>query len=286
MGTLGFNMGAKRKSLSENSSANELHCLSEENPVAIPRADSLALKSQGGFALVFLLAFLPLLLTGCFALLFSQFLFKNWMESLQICRTELLNSQKRTATQLEALIKLNPLAANLRTALLNARIQLAAAIASKNFPLAAKIQADIIRIEKQRSQLDQHQKSLIRLAEQQMSSGVDRVRRRLRSQDQTNQSRASEFFSSRLQGIQTRDPGLAVQPDQPDTAPVYELRKPFEENQALSVSWRHEFQTRKPEKYKWIQNRHKKQNQCSASLRPAQSRFREVLTADKFFLKH
>jgi hypothetical protein len=91
------------------------------------------LKDQKGFATVLLLTFLPVLLAGLFFLLFSQYYLKNWMQSLYICRTELLSAQEMTAKYLKRLMDLNPMAKSLRLALQMAQIQLAAAIAIENY---------------------------------------------------------------------------------------------------------------------------------------------------------
>jgi hypothetical protein len=243
------------------------------------------LKNQRGFAYVFFLSFLPLLLAGFLLILFSQFFLKNWMQSLHICRTELFTAQKRTGKKLTELINLNSMAKSLRMALAEAEAELAMATATENAPLAAKANADILRIKKQQLQLDRLQKSTIMMANLEMTKGLEKVAREIRQQSSALQPRLPDLFSYQIHSIRFAPKALAVQPDQPDVAPVYELKKDFKEEQSLHISWISEFRTQHAEKYKWILNRHQKPDSCSASLEEKNGKFQEMLMADKSFLK-
>src|SRR5690606_38605562 len=106
-----------------------------------------------------------------------------WMESLHICRTSLLESQKKTAKHLNQLIRLNPTAKALRLALQMAQIELAVAIAAENPFLIAKATKKILQIEKQRQQLDRLQKSLIALGNFELSRGAAQALLKLRKQN-------------------------------------------------------------------------------------------------------
>ena len=91
------------------------------NCIAPPRA----LKTQNGFASMMFLSVLPVLLAGLLFLLFSQYYLKNWMQSLHICRTELLKTQESVGGTLEKLMGLNKEALSLRTQKRLAYIELA-----------------------------------------------------------------------------------------------------------------------------------------------------------------
>ncbi|MEZ0392042.1 MAG: hypothetical protein ACAH59_07510 [Pseudobdellovibrionaceae bacterium] len=243
------------------------------------------MSNQKGFALVFLLALLPLLISGILAILFSQYLTKNWMQSLHICRTELLKTQKTTASHLRTLMNLNTSAKALRLALQRAQIQLAIAIATKNFPLAAKAKMEILRIEKLRRQLDGAQRSLILQANFEMSRGVQTVLRKIKKQSQDLQAHLPPHFNFQIQTLTPQIPVLAVQPDRPETAPAYELKAEFEQQQALHVSWISQFQTGHKDQGQWIQNKHKKKDSCSATIQRKGQSFTEILHADRFSWK-
>lgn len=269
-------------------SANEISNLSDHDSALdiqgqYSSSNQSQLKNEKGFIQIFLLSLLPIVLSGILVLLFSQFFLKNWMESVHICRTELLATQKATQDHLERLMDLNPMAKSLRIALKMAQIQLAIAIAMTppNPALVAKAKAEIARIQQQRKQLELLQKSTILAANLEMARGVQSVVSKLRLQSQKLQSRLPDLFEFRIHSIRPFPTTLAVRPDKPDIAPVYELQKPFTQKQALSVSWISEFKTKHAERYQWIQNRHKKKDGCSASLFSEAQDFSEGLVEDK-----
>ena len=239
------------------------------------------LKSQGGFAMVLGLSLLPIILAAGFAFLFSSHLIKNWMQSLHICRTELLKTQSEAKKSLENLLTLNNLAASLRAELLAARMELAAAIAAENPGLIARAEAHILKVQSRQRVLDQTQKKLIFAANFQMNSGLQKVTSKLHLQDATNLSRSTSLFHFRINSIRTSLRTLAVHPDSPDIAPIYELDKNFTEAQGLSVSWNSSFQTNSNKGFRWIQNQHTKKDHCSASLQSQNGTFKEILTEDK-----
>lgn len=243
------------------------------------------LKQENGFAAVVFLTILPVLLAGLFFLLFSQYYLKNWMQSLHICRTELLETQASVGKDLDRLMKLNPQVKALRIALNIAYIQLAAAIAAQNPAAAAAAQARIMQIKQQQRLLAGVQKALIFSANSKMLSGPLKVSRRLREQDQWNQARMPALFSFRTHQIRTFPNTLAVKPDSPDAPPVYELQKDFTQAQALNVSWTSEFQTNTKERFGWIQNHHKLKQNCSASLKDDKGSFPATLNEGKLWSK-
>lgn len=244
-----------------------------------------SLASERGFAQTFFISLLPILLAGFLVVLFSQFFLKNWMQSLHICRTELLHSQKKASIPLKNLLELNKLAKSLRIALAMAKAQLALAIATKNPGLAAKAIADITRIEGQRRQLGLLQKTLILQANGEMARGLTAAVSKIRRQSSSLQSRLPDFLAYRIHTIRPVPAVLAVKPDRPDVAPVYELLPEFTRRQALHISWISQFQTRKQEQHKWIRNHHRKYDSCGASLDPSGKGFQEVLHGDKSSLK-
>jgi hypothetical protein len=239
------------------------------------------LNNQKGFVQVLFVSLLPVLLTGFLFVLFSQFILKNWMESLHICRTELLSAQKRTSVPLSTLMKLNNLAKALRIALRTAQIELAIGIATENAAQIAKATADILRIQNQQKQLDLYQKALILQGNLEMNRGLQSVATKLRAQDHALQARLPDIFGFRIYSILPVHAKLAVKPDKPDIAPVYELLPEFTKQQTLSVSWISEFKTKNAQRYQWLQNSHKKRDGCSGSLSSEKDSFTENLVEGK-----
>jgi hypothetical protein len=281
---------AKRKFEAKSQTGNAvLHFTSFKSELAIsgqhPCSSSSSVSNQKGFVQILMISLLPVILSGLLVILFTQFISKNWMQSLHICRTNLLSAQKKTRTHLKRLMDLNALAKSLRLALKMAQAELAFAIATENPGSAAKATADIMRIQEQRKRLDLLQKSLIVRANLEMNNGLRKTVSELNLQSFQLQSRLPDLFDFRIHSIQTTPNTLAVQPDMPDVAPVYELKKPFTESQALSVSWISEFRTKNHQRYQWIQNSHKKKDSCTASLFSAKENFSEGLTEDRSFWK-
>ncbi|MGZ5279960.1 MAG: hypothetical protein ACXWC9_08460 [Pseudobdellovibrionaceae bacterium] len=239
------------------------------------------LRKQNGFASTIFLSILPVLLAGLFFLLFSQYYLKNWMQSLHICRTELLETQSSVGKTLEKLMALNAEARALRVALQAAFAEFATGIATSNPALIAKANRDIAQIKRLQKKLDVIQKSYIWDSNAKMLSGIQKVARSLRSQDQWNQAHLPDLFSFRIHRIKTSPKVLAVKPDRPEIAPVYELQNDFTDQQSLNVSWTSEFQTRSKETIRWLSNHHHFKQSCSASLKEKGRSFPPTLSEDK-----
>ena len=199
------------------------------------------------------------------------------MQSLHICRTELLETQEKAGKTLKQLMDLNNTARSLRIALKIAEAALIAAYATENPAIIAEAQVQVDQIKLQQKALDALQKSLILRANTQLFTGVQKAARLLREQDQWNQAHMSDILSFKIRHILAKPTTLAVKPDQPDVAPVYELKNDFTEAQALHVSWTSEFQTRWKENLQWLSNHHNLKQACSASLKSEGRNFPEVL---------
>lgn len=240
------------------------------------------LRNEEGFALVLFLGLLPIIISAMLILLFSQYLVKNWMESMHICRTELLATQKRTSLPLRSLMALNPQVKLLRIAMIQAQAELAAALASQNYGWAANVQKRILQIQKQQRLIAMTQKTLIATADALMIAGPMQTLQKLISQDLRNRSRLPDFFKFRIQQITPNHQRLAVRPDSSDSPPVYELKENFRRQQALNISWISVFSTTERGPLKWITNTHKKKDSCEASLEAeGQQSFHEILNGDK-----
>lgn len=239
------------------------------------------LRRQDGFAATVFLTILPVILAGLFFLLFSQYFKKNWMQSLYICRSELLQTQTATGQHLKKLMALNAQARFLRVALNFAYAELAAGYATENPILIARAQQEIQRIKAQQKRLDVQQKTIIFAANTTMMSGVQKVASLLHRQNQWNQARMPDTFSYQIRSISPAPKLLAVKPDRPEIAPVYELKNDFTQEQALRVSWTSAFQTRSKETFRWLSNRHQIKQSCSASLKESGSSYPSTLIEDK-----
>ncbi len=237
--------------------------------------------NQKGFTTVLFLSFIPILVTLILAMVFSHFLTKNWMQSLHICRTELLATQDQVSKSLKMLMDLNPQVKVLRAALIQAYIELAAAIASENYAWAARVQKRILEIQRQQRAIAKIQKALILTSNAQMASGPMKVISKILSQDRENQKLLPDFIKFKVGNIIPSYQVLAVKPDGPDSPPIYELKNNFIELQALNVSWISHFRTSDKGPIKWITNTHSKKDSCGVSLEKKGEKFQPILKGDR-----
>ena len=154
-------------------------------------------------------------------------------------------------------------------------------MAAENPALVLQVWRKIRFIERQQKALDLQQKGLIWTANAKMLGGLQKVSQKLRLQDQKNQNWMPPVFSFRIHNISFLPRSVAVRPDQPDPAPVYELENDFTQKQALNVSWISEFQTTSRESVQWISNHHTLKQNCSASLAESGSKFEQTLSEGK-----
>lgn len=238
-------------------------------------------NSEAGFANVAFLGLLPAMVLGILILLFTQLITRNWMQSLHTCRVELLKTQDQVGEHLKQLMQLNKLAKTLRLALKMAQVELAAAIAAENPPWIAKVLLRIKQIQAQQKTLDGVQRSLIAISDTKLNFAVFKVVQKIRQQDIQNKLRLPDFVKFRIKNIIPRPTTLAVKPDKPGVAPVYELKPDFKQAQTLHVSWISEFETADKGPIKWLINKHQKKQYCKASLIEDGSSFREILNEDK-----
>jgi hypothetical protein len=232
---------------------------------------------ESGFATFLLLAILPILVSGFLALLFSQYLSKNWMESLHICRTHLLGAQDKAAKNLTDLIRLNKTVKLLRVSMIQAKIELAAAIAAKNPGLVAIAKRKILMIKRQQQAVFVQQNLLITNANSYVSYGAFQVVRLLSQQNAVNLSRLPDFFDYRIHRIQPSIRPLAIRPVGSEKPPIYELKNQFSEQQAVSVSWISTFRTQQKGSQSWFSNQHDKSDACSATIEAKQDQFTAIL---------
>jgi hypothetical protein len=244
-------------------------------------ATQIQLENERGFVTVFALSLMPLILAAGFAVFFSYFLSQNWMQSLHSCRTVLLETQESTGKDIDRLMSMNSTAKALRLSLAVSQTALAAALAHLNFPVAIQLTKTIKQIRQQQRFLDQAQKAVLLSAKLKMVTGVFRAKQALARQNLQVQRRLPSFFGFSITDIRQSQPHLAVKPDSPDLAPVYELEPGFNDRQALHLSWKSQFTTKGREQ-KWFNNTHQKKDACSASLKEQAGKFQAVLSAAKF----
>lgn len=192
------------------------------------------IHNQKGFALVMTMALLPALIAGFFLAWAAIGFIQQDLALKHACREKGLSGQKNAGALLEKLLKLNPEAENLKRKQTRLKTQIAAAVATKNLPLAASLRADLALVEALRLQLDIKQRGLIQESNRELATAHNRGRAQI---EHNLHATSSVFLRLKLKSIRGRAPQLAVDPDYPDIAPTYSTVFDFSTQQALAHEW-------------------------------------------------
>jgi hypothetical protein len=194
------------------------------------------LKNKKGFAMILILALLPVLVGGMLAVLFVINFIQLNAHHQYLCRSNHLKTQGQVIPLLESLLKLNPLSRKLRIELLAAEAHLAAVTASAPLLIPAA-EARLLKVQMQRAALDQQQKQLINMSNRWLYIGHAQTQMQLRSEIQKDLRLLKPFIQSSFTMDNSSAPKLAVHPDFPDTAPTYSPDENIADTQALAHRW-------------------------------------------------
>lgn len=203
------------------------------------------MKSDRGFAQVFLISALPFVLGIIIFLYFWLSFFRLEMTMRHQSREVQIATQDRARKLLNALMDKNPAARNLRIQHQLAIAALAAAVASANGPAieAAKLRLEAIRFK--REALDFTQKALIQAANLDLRLSSERLYgqlvREVRKQSYLRDSFVVEAWPDR-----PIIPRLAVVPAYPDIAPEYRTQEAFPARQAMAQGWQYKIRVASP----------------------------------------
>lgn len=223
--------------------------------------------TQKGFATTSLLTLLPLLLSIAAFATGSFLILRENRRALFECRSGLLDAQEKLLNDMESLLKLNPVARNLK---IQRKTAEAALIASAANPVAlAAAQAALRFVIAQQNALDVAQRTLIQKAN--LSS---RVRTRA----------VSKKVSDEVSSVHTAS--LAVSPTTRELAPEYKVAKEIEDKHTIRVSWIFRPLKSLPD---WLnkilgQNPLKFTTECSTTSEKGSTRWQARLKRDKLSL--
>ncbi|WP_413568737.1 hypothetical protein ACLWBD_14660 [Bdellovibrio sp. HCB117] len=237
------------------------------------------MKNEKGFAVILLLACLPVLISGLL-LLSSVFGFmQNDLAMKYQCRVHGQQGQKLVAPSLEKLLSLNNTARRLKVEEVAAYAKIAAS--AGNPPALAAAKARLVKIQNQKRQLDLKQKQLINQANMSLASSFAKTRRELAN---TQEGLSNILFVANGFHLSGRRPTLAVRPDSSDIAPTYSPVAAFEEKQALAHEWQYTLAVRKPFS-QFLEGRFHFKKACAVSLIEENSAWIPKIIKGKFSLK-
>ncbi|MGZ3746365.1 MAG: hypothetical protein ACXWRE_03385 [Pseudobdellovibrionaceae bacterium] len=190
---------------------------------------------------------------------------KSDLATLNVCRASQLQIQGKAGKNLSKLLHLNSRALGLRLSQAHAEKAMAAALESGLPPAIAAAEAYQLKVKMQRQALDLKQKTLLQTANTWLAFGGVELQRELLHEWSLQSSPLKFWMQSSLHLAQAKVPKLAVIPDLPEVAPIYQLSPHFEEAQAWDQSWNLEFKT-----VSWMKNflniQERFQRSCTTSL--------------------
>lgn len=196
------------------------------------------MKNQKGFALIFLISFLPLVLAATFCLYMFFTFSKSDTELAHTCHKEQILILEKVKTSILQLLALNPKAYRLRHKTLRAQERLKIASRTANPIIIAAAVAHLAMILNERRELDAQQKSIIKSANAFINSGQESLKLQLAGRMYGQSSAVRSFAALDVSQLKTKKTVLAVKPDFPDLAPAYQTKNNFSAEQALELSWR------------------------------------------------
>lgn len=221
------------------------------------------MKNQKGFALVILLAFLPVLISAFFLVFtFNGFVEKD-LKLKHICRSEGIAGQTKVAPLLSQLLRLNPPALLLKAQFEKAQLELQVAIASENPVAIAKAVARLERILQKRKELDSKQKQIIN----QSNLLLGNFHAQTKTMIFRELHQGSKAFTLNQTTLQGKAPRLAVEAESFDLAPTYRTVENFSAAQSLSHEWQYQMILMKPLD-RFLDGKFKFKKGCAVSLAP------------------
>ncbi len=201
-------------------------------------------------------------------------------------RKTCFNDLPRIQTQLvrfeKQLFSLNPLSSILRQRLHTLKIQRVAAIASKNWPLAAKLTFDIQKTVHSQVRLDHVQKKIISTATQFLKTNMSLLVKNLSTSNNFQYLIWSYFVSAKNKYYLENNVQLAIQSDSiGGLAPNYELKSDYRRIQSLNLNLQHEYLNNK--KFQTLLNTHQKHHfSCTVSFSRKGDEWHLAINQDKF----
>lgn len=228
--------------------------------------------STAGFALVALLAAMPLMISVLVGLSLAAMALKNRTELFATCRAEVWNAQKDMSQMLRNLVSLNPRAKALRAQRKLAEAEVKAARASMNPPLIAAAETHRALILNRQMYLRAEQERILFQARARRAM----ARAQMNQAAHAKQGRVTDFFSPVT--------ALAVERFPPhDLTPDHTPKPGFAGEQKLQFRWHAELFQGTPE---WLLksaalSRLRFNGECSATLKEEKESWRPQLVAAK-----
>jgi len=246
------------------------------------------LKNKHGFALILMLALMPLIMSAMIAYLLLNTSLQTWMNSLHLCRTQLLETQNQVGRDLDELLQTNNLVKTVRTQIVTTQLAIVAATAAYQLYAVPPLQKALLGFQQEERAIGALQKGLIVSANAKMKLGSLNAQRKIQAQYRDLAPKMIEFVSLKLVSSRYATKRLAVKADRPSApAAVYELENNFKQRQSLSVFWTTEIKIIDSQWSKnWFRFSSQKSESCSSTLEKKDEQWKSILNEDKSLLKY
>lgn len=237
-----------------------------------------------GFILGGMLVLLPLILLMllCGTLLGGFLTLDQGLK--KICREELWKIQDQEQQKIQNLLRLNPLALQLKVEHDLLLLKIAQATAAGRLEVAAYFAGKLQRNLSQRKRLERMQKFFLESSRLSKNRQIISLRQRL--QKFAAPMARSSYFTTQLLIQPSLFGPMSVRPAFQDLAPPYELAESFSEKQALRLFWKVEFRNgpflsqRLPFHWKW-------ERECGVTLEKNErvNSWQKIILTDRSFWK-
>jgi hypothetical protein len=236
-----------------------------------------------GTAYILLIALLPVLLITAYGMLFLKAWLRPEQSALHICRAELLRTLDNAKIDIVKILNLNNKILETRKARAHADALLKAALLTLNPELIATAKAALMVIISYQKGLHILQNSFVLQGNLNLNRNISQSRNKV--QDSLEQIRKQYYgvyeLESKFSPVFPKQLAVRQIPSVDPGPPIYELKQPFFEQQALHISWSIEISHTKAGGSTWNNQIIKKQDTCGASLDGKIESLTPVLSTDK-----
>lgn len=230
---------------------------------------------QNGFALVALIAFLPLVLTGVVLMAATSDLISSLEKDRRICRQFLAEGLERAGRRMRSLVNLNSEVMLLRLQEQSARTGMKLAMSRMDAVTASAYRAWLARIKSQQLALDRRQKTLLQQARTSLSLAQHRAVAALKTAKSPLIQRTN---------VTSGPIRVALVPDRPGLAPRWFLHADFSTAQQMKISWKHTHRLH-DRRANLLKGAGQREDSCTVTLVAKGPRWRARLAEDRSLLK-
>lgn len=242
-------------------------------------------KSEKGFFSVQFLFFVSLISVTLISYGYVFYAQKQKDQFRKVCYFDLVDIQKNMVASEKQLFLLNPESTALRIRLNILYIELAAATAAQNYPLAAKLTLDIEQTIGLQKKLDTLQKIIIQKANYSTKLQLIKLNTELARAYELEKRIWTSLVQENRRFYLKMNPVIAVQPDSMGgLAPNYELKANYQRLQELELSLQYQF-TNRNETQSVLKTKQSFQFSCSISFIKKDHEWNLKINQDKLLSK-